>query len=203
MTGSAEMPSGDPAAIRVGDTERNQTVERLNAAVGEGRLTLAEFSDRVDAATAAKTQVELDKVLADLPALSRAATAPSYAPAPAVRPEQGERQEWHVSPLGGLSRKGRWRMRRKTTVVTIIGGVDLDLRNVEFAAPVVDLDSFSIIGGVSIVVPPGVDVEVSGFSLLGGRDVDVDHDLRPGAPTLRIRAFSILGGISVETKNPR
>ena len=46
---------GEPAAgIRASDAERDVTLERLSAATGDGRLTLEEFSQRMDRATTAR-----------------------------------------------------------------------------------------------------------------------------------------------------
>ena len=50
-----------PAGIRASDAERDATVERLRAATGDGRLTLAEFDQRMDRATSARTRAELDR----------------------------------------------------------------------------------------------------------------------------------------------
>lgn len=60
-----ETPDGD---IRASDAEREQVAAELGQAVGEGRLTLAEFSDRVEQAHAARTRAELAPLIADLPA---------------------------------------------------------------------------------------------------------------------------------------
>ena len=66
--GGATAGDGEPAAgIRASDAERDATLERLSAATGDGRLTLEEFSQRMDRATAAKTRAELDRLVADLP----------------------------------------------------------------------------------------------------------------------------------------
>lgn len=50
--------------LRASDAEREQTVAALRHAVGEGRITMAEFEDR---AAAAKTRAELGVLTADLP----------------------------------------------------------------------------------------------------------------------------------------
>jgi hypothetical protein len=55
----------------------------------------------------------------------------------------------------------------------------------------------SLVGGVSAVVPPGVRVEVSGLSPVGGRDVERDASTPADAPVLRIRAFGLVGGVKV------
>jgi hypothetical protein len=46
-------------------------------------------------------------------------------------------------------------------------------------------------------VPPGVRVEVSGFSLVGGTRVEAGPKPGPGAPTVHVRAFSLVGGVRV------
>jgi DUF1707 SHOCT-like domain len=46
---------GEPdAGIRASDAERDATIERLSAATGDGRLTLQEFSQRMERATPAR-----------------------------------------------------------------------------------------------------------------------------------------------------
>lgn len=53
--------------VRASDEEREATVARLHAAVGEGRLQLFESDERVAAAYAATYRHELPALLADLP----------------------------------------------------------------------------------------------------------------------------------------
>jgi hypothetical protein len=53
--------------LRASNAEREKTVEALQHAVGEGRLTMAEFEERAAAAYAAKTRAELNVLTADLP----------------------------------------------------------------------------------------------------------------------------------------
>jgi Domain of unknown function (DUF1707) len=53
--------------LRASDAERAATVELLERAHGEGRLTMPEFEERAAAAYAARTRRELAKLTADLP----------------------------------------------------------------------------------------------------------------------------------------
>ena len=53
--------------LRASDGERAAAVELLQKAVGEGRITMAEFEERAHAAFAARTRAELDVLTADLP----------------------------------------------------------------------------------------------------------------------------------------
>lgn len=62
------MDADDRRELRVGDAEREATLERLRDAHGEGRIDAAELYARLDAVYAAKTYGELETVVADLPA---------------------------------------------------------------------------------------------------------------------------------------
>src|SRR5215472_11484858 len=192
----ATTGDGEPAAgIRASDAERDAALERLSAAAGDGRLTLEEFSQRMDRATTAKTRAELDRLVTDLPTDIGAAGG-------AVAERGPGRPSWHISPIGGLSVSGPWRMERSVIVVTLIGGADLDLSQTQLAGPEVTLTKVSLLGGVSIGVPPGIRVDTSGFSLIGGTSIDTGPEPGPDAPTVHIRAFSLIGGTRIYRVGP-
>jgi Domain of unknown function (DUF1707)/Cell wall-active antibiotics response 4TMS YvqF len=194
MSGTAG--DGEPAeGIRASDAERDATVERLSAATGDGRLTLEEFSQRMDRATSARTRAELNLLVADLPADASAAGN-----AGAERAAAGP--SWHVSPIGGLRVNGPWRMDRHVIVISLVGGARLDLSEAELAAPEVTLTKVSLVGGVRVWVPTGIRVELSGFSLIGGTRVEGGPEPGPGAPTVHIRAFSLVGGVRIRRGGP-
>jgi hypothetical protein len=183
--------------IRASDAERDATVGRLSAATGDGRLTLEEFSQRMTAATAAKTRAELDRLVADLPVqpgAAREAVAVAGGGAPGT--------SWHVRLVGGLRVTGPWRMARHVVAVSIIGGTRLDLSQAQLAAPDVTLTKVTVVGGTRIEVPAGVRVDVSGFSLVGGTRVAASPEPGPGAPTVHIRAFSLVGGVRISRSTP-
>jgi len=188
-------PQGD-AAILASDAEREQTVSRLSTACKEGRLSLEEYSDRAGQAYFARTRGDLELLVRDLPPPT---TGAETTPASSVeRSSSSGQTQWHISPIGGLRRYGRWRMERETISISLIGSMRLDLREAEFASPQVTLTKISLIGGVRLAVPPGIRVEVTNFSLIGGRRIDVDERVSPDAPVLYIRAFSVIGGVRVQ-----
>lgn len=184
--------------VRASDTERDAVVGKLNQAVGEGRLAMDEFSERLDLAYAARTRGDLEPLLRDLPA-EGVGTGLAATSGVAVVPGGRRRKDthWSISPLGGIEHRGRWRVPRHTVLIAILGGVDINLGEAELAAPEVIITKVSIIGGVSVRVPAGMRVEVSNFSILGGRNIKLNSPFAPGAPMLRIRSFSILGGVDV------
>lgn len=63
----------DREVMRASDADRQQVVDKLRAALEEGRLRLEEFTERVGQAYQAVTYGDLAKVHADLPAASPAA----------------------------------------------------------------------------------------------------------------------------------
>lgn len=200
----SEQDSAD-SELRASDAEREAVVGKLNQAVGDGRLTLDEFSERLELTYAARTRGDLSPLLRDLPAETESAVpATTGGAAVASGARQGGDTRWNISPIGGISQRGRWRVPRHTVSITIIGGMDLDFGEAELAAPEVMVTKVSIIGGVNARVPAGMRVEVSNFAILGGRNVKLSGSLAPNAPVLHIRSFSIIGGVNVrETGNKR
>jgi len=192
--GAAQSGPPDASApldgIRASDAERDATVERLSRATGDGRLTLEEFSQRMGRASTARTRAELDHLVADLP-------VDAAGPGTAVPGPAQPAPSWHVSPVGGLRVSGPWRMDRHVITVSIVGGTRLDLSQAELAAKEVTLTKVALVGGTRVWVPPGIRVEVSGFSLVGGTRVEAGPPPGPGAPTVHIRAFSLVGGVRV------
>ena len=53
--------------VRASDADREETVRQLQRGLSQGRLTVDEFDDRVQAAYAARTLGELAELTRDLP----------------------------------------------------------------------------------------------------------------------------------------
>lgn len=72
-------PSRDGSAsvhgVRIGHAERDAVDKALRTHHAAGRIDLVEFEDRIEQVYAARTQAELDAVLADLPSLEQRADA--------------------------------------------------------------------------------------------------------------------------------
>jgi hypothetical protein len=121
---SLTPPDGGPLGVRLSDQDRERVVEVLKASCGDGRLTLDEFSERVDAAYRTVALRDVAPVLADLPhpfgpdfaGVLSDQTDHSPVPArPQVRHAATGRKvtRWTISIMGGSQRKGRWRLRDK------------------------------------------------------------------------------------------
>jgi Domain of unknown function (DUF1707) len=59
--------------LRIGDAERDATMAQLRDHFVAGRLTFDELTERIDLALAAKTQGQIESLMADLPRPPRAA----------------------------------------------------------------------------------------------------------------------------------
>ena len=67
-------------SLRVGDADRDAVAEVLREAHAEGRLSVTELQERLDAAYGAKTYGELAPVTADLPTPAAPRAVPSPRP---------------------------------------------------------------------------------------------------------------------------
>ncbi|MGQ4619914.1 DUF1707 domain-containing protein [Nocardia sp. R7R-8] len=63
--------------VRASDADREKIIDQLRLAMNEGRLSLAEFDDRLRQVYAAKTYGELAPLLSDLPAQRESRPAPA------------------------------------------------------------------------------------------------------------------------------
>ena len=181
-------------SIRIDDGDRNRAVELLRQHTADGRLTLDEFSDRVGLVFEAKTQGDLELLLADLPTVARRV------------PEEQRRQpkSWAVAILSGHSQKGPWRPAQEMNALAIMGGCEIDLRQAEIDFPEITISAVAIMGGIDIVVPEGVAVEVKGIPLMGGFESRVKSAPRlPGTPLIRVTGLAFMGGVTVRNKRSR
>jgi hypothetical protein len=90
------------------------------------------------------------------------------------------------------------------TVVNVMGGADLDLREATLAAPEVTIWVVSLFGGSDIVVPEGVHVELSSFALFGADRLKLEGpEPEPGAPVVHVRTVSLFSGTDVKTRRGR
>jgi hypothetical protein len=58
-------------------------------------------------------------------------------------------------------------------------------------------------GGVEIIVPEGLNVQVHGFGFMGGYSGSPVGPLDPAAPTVHVKGFAFMGGVDVKRKGPR
>lgn len=187
-------PFNPNSRLRASDADRELAAEVLNNALAEGRLSVAEHSERLDAVYQAKTQAEIVPLVDDLPAEGTVTRRADLAPGP------GRRQNI-IAVFGGAVRKGVWHAEPKITTLTVFGGAMLDFREAVLPQQEITVQATSIFGGVDIVVPPEMRVIDSGIAIFGGREIEPGGESTdPNAPVLRLTGLTLFSGLSVKHK---
>ena len=202
--------------IRASDAERERIAEMLRDALADGRLRMDEFHDRLERAYEARTRGELVPLVRDLPQHAADGAAPGAdldgpaGSAPALSKQRWADRigatgasRWGIGIMGGFSRKGVWTVPRAFTGIGVMGGGELDLRDARFEDRDVVIRCFTLMGGVSIVVPPDVEVEVRGIGIMGGFESSMSGPGEPGAPRVVVTGLTVMGGVQVQRKLPR
>lgn len=199
----------------LGPTRQN-TIDALCEHFANDALSVEEFERRVDAAHKAESSTDLAKLLEDMPTgdlpirqneVTVTSTSPSTAierPRASVPASRVKERGVMVAALGGVDRKGRWIPARQNYAVSIMGGVCLDFREALLPPGETEVFVFTAMGGVEIIVPPGLGVESDGIAILGAfehrEDVVMNPD--PDMPFLRIKGLCIMGGVEVSIRLP-
>jgi uncharacterized protein DUF1707/cell wall-active antibiotic response 4TMS protein YvqF len=188
----SDPPEGMPPALRASDAERERAVAVLRAGAEHGRLTFDELAQRTELAYEAATGAELQRLVADLP---------EAAPDAQVVPPARRQRRWSVALMGGCERRGRWRPAPHSVAVSVMGGIGLDLRDATIEGDELVITALAVMGSVDVVVPEGVEVDLSGFALMGANEHRPgEAPVRPGTPIVRVRAFSLMGGVTVKVR---
>ena len=192
-----EPPDGGSSPqLRVSDQDRERTVAALRDGAAEGRLTFDELARRAELAYTAVSREDLDELVADLPA-----TRPSAAP-----PERlaRKRRRWNIAVMGSSERRGHWRPSPDLVAVSVMGGVVLDLRDALIRDQDIVITALAVMGGIEIIVPEGIEVDVGGFAVMGGHEYRPGTEpVRPGTPMVRVRGYALMGGLEVKVKRSK
>jgi uncharacterized protein DUF1707 len=188
------MSSGGGDLVRVSDADRDRAVASLRDHLVEGRLSLEEFTQRMDAAYLATTSADLAALEADLPAKTQAAL-----------PDRRRAVGFTLAIFGGAKRAGSFRVREKIVSLTLFGGTTLDLRGATLEGDVVTIHSLTMFGGFDVIVPEGVEVDLTGLAIFGAKEMKgtTSGVVRPGAPLVRVNAFVLFGGASVRVRKEK
>ncbi|GAB3748329.1 DUF1707 SHOCT-like domain-containing protein [Microlunatus parietis] len=193
--------------LRASDADREQVANLLGTAFAEGRLTHEEYDERLEQAMSARTFDDLVPITSDLVPVT-----PPTLPQPQPQAQSNftidqshpaEERDTMIAIFGGASRKGKWRIRKSSTAIAVFGGVELDLRDAVFEAPVVEIIGFWCFGGMDVLVPEGVEVRDQTAGVFGGTDITRLGDPVPGAPVIVLKGMSLFGGVSVKGPKKR
>ncbi|MDI3389812.1 DUF1707 domain-containing protein [Streptomyces sp. B-S-A8] len=202
-------PAAEPTGLRASDADRDRTADILREALAEGRLTTEEHADRIEGVYGAKTLAELEPYVRDLPGehQSRPAPAPyatAHAPAHSGAPLPGtipaDPDENLVAVLSSTTRKGRWRVGRRTHAYAVFGSVEIDLTEAVFEYPQIVIRAWSVFGNVEVRVPENITLRGTGSGVCGNFEVDTLEAEDPQAPVVFIDGYSVFGNIEAKPK---
>lgn len=151
-----------------------------------GRLTLDEFSERVEIVYGARTGAELVKVGEDLPAAA-ADTLGSRRRATRIT----------TAFFGHVVRRGRLRLRGRSFAICAFADLDLDLREAEIDDSKTSVTVLVGFGNVDVYVPEGVNVDTAGITIFGRRREWGRDGARGHAPTIHVRTLGCFSTIDV------
>lgn len=99
--------------------------------------------------------------------------------------------------LGNESRKGPWVVPPHLVVRSVLGDCHLEMQQAIIGQRVTTIDVTVRFGTMSVFVPDGVDVRLSGRAVLGAKSSDLRVDPQPGAPVIVIRCDVVCGSVKV------
>jgi Domain of unknown function (DUF1707) len=178
-------------SLRASHEDRDQIVEQLRVAGGDGRLDGEELEQRVEAALTARTYGQLAALVADLPAGSGVA---------ARRPKDLVR----IDTRGGTTRRdGRWAVPQRMEVKIRSGDVKLDFTEAEVTWPILQIDAEVRSGNLTLITKPGIVVDIDDVAVRSG-NVKVKAPWGDSVPArLRIEVSGHVGSGNITARPPR
>jgi hypothetical protein len=180
---------------------RDRIIERLSTGFADGAIDTDEFERRVTVVHRSESAAEIEALVDDLPPSK---TPPAHVTRAVVPAAQARPHARTVSVFGSVTRRGNWTVPRKLEVRAIFGNVELDFREAQLPAGVIELHVRPMFGNIEITVPPHLAIEADGSAIFG----NFDHVSRapsqaaPDAPVLRVIGTSIFGNVEIHMRLP-
>jgi len=187
--------------LRASHADRDQVVELLRVAAGDGRLSAEELDDRLERALTARTYAELAALTADLPAAPGTAVVAPGAGAASATPKDLVR----IHVRGSSARRdGGWVVPKELDIKVRGGGVTLDFTEAVITQPLLRITAEVTGGGLTLITKPGIVVDAGDISLHGG-GLSLPEPPGPGVPVLlrvEIEGSVRGGGITAGPPSP-
>ncbi|MFG3495112.1 DUF1707 domain-containing protein [Streptomyces sp. NPDC047928] len=195
----AVRPQAPGASLRASDADRDRIADILRDALAEGRIDADEHAERIDAVYRAKTVGELEPLVQDLPAARTGSGEParSYAYGP---DEPTGPTENLVAVFSSSTRRGRWRIGRRTSAFSLFGSVEIDLTEAVFAQRLTTINAASIFGNVEVRVPENITLRGSGTGVFGNFEVVTLEASDPEAPVVVVNGYAVFGNVEAKPK---
>ncbi len=195
------MTDGPPRGSLPARHRRDETIAKLCEHFAADHIDAEELERLIDQAHLAVTVAEIDALMANLPALTETGAVPAVRTADIAL----QSSQTVLAIMGGAERSGPWVMSRRLSAFTLMGGAVLDFRDAIMPTGVTELEIYAMMGGVEILVPPGLRVVSDGFGIMGGFEHRADPTAAipdANAPILRITGFALMGGVEIAERLP-
>jgi hypothetical protein len=193
-------PDAVDPQLRIGHSERDEAAAVLQRAAAEGRLSLEELDERLDAALRAKTHGDLRPLIADL-SVNLPSSVPQGPPPPGYAPEDPLRLE------GGMSsekRTGVWTMPPYIRINQGMGSVKLNCLQAEVVAPITEIEMIGGAGSTLIVLPEGWGVDADRLSKgWGTKTIKMPRHSAAGMPLLVVHGNLGMGSFKIRPATER
>jgi hypothetical protein len=185
--------------LRASHADRDQVVELLRVAAGDGRLSPEELDERLEHALTARTYAELAALTADLPATPGAVVMPPGVAAVSATAKELVRIDVRGS---SICRDGRWVVPKELDIKVRGGTVTLDFTEAVITQPLLRITA-EVRGGVlRLITRPGIVVDADDISLHGG-SVALPEPPGPGVPVqLRVEIAGLVRGAGITAGPP-
>lgn len=175
--------------LRASDAERDRAAAVLGGGLATGRLTSAEYADRLDAVYAAKTLGDLAPLTRDLPADDAADNTTGAATSARVDV---------AARFSKVIRSGRWVAGRRTRLTARFGALVVNLADAVLPGREITLEVHAFCGKLIVIVPAGAHVVDEGGALFAkravyGRGDSADAD----GPVIRITGDARFAKVAV------
>jgi len=205
--GQSDLPATVAGGeLRASHADRDQVVELLRVAAGDGRLSAEELDDRLERALTARTYAELAPLTADLPAAPGAPVVPPGAGAVSATAKDLARIHVHGS---SVRRDGRWVVPKELDVKVRGGSVTLDFTEAVITQPMLRITAEVTGGELRLITRPGIVVDAGDMSVHGG-NFTLPEPPGPGVPVLlrveiagSVRGAAITAGPPPPPRRPR
>ena len=177
---------------------REQVLDGLVRRFSAETLSMEELDRRTAIAAKAGTKSELLAAIDGLEAEERPTTGrpTSWRIATETPPATGST----ICVFGGTERRGVWHAPRRLDAFCFFGGAEIDLRKAIVPREGITISCVAAFGGLDVIVPPDMRLEVSGTGIMGGFD-HKDTDAAADAPLVRIEGFCVFGGVGIKVKS--
>jgi len=198
--GQSDLPATVAGGeLRASHADRDQVVELLRVAAGDGRLSAEELDDRLERALTARTYAELAPLTADLPAAPGAPVVPPGAGAVSATAKDLARIHVHGS---SVRRDGRWVVPKELDVKVRGGSVTLDFTEAVITQPMLRITAEVTGGELRLITRPGIVVDAGDMSVHGG-NFTLPEPPGPGVPVLlRVEIAGSVRGAAITAGPP-